>query len=141
VLEAPQTDRSPFHAKTIIMTLVVTLSSVIGNFSLAWGMRRVPADALHSTLGYITVLFNPWVALGVGMLILWLLSQMAMLSWADLSYVLPITSGGYVLTAIAAWLFLNEQISAARWIGVCLIMVGVVLVGRTHHSTTEGADV
>ncbi len=140
VLEAHKIDRSPFHVKTVVMTLVVILSSVIGNFALAWGMRRVSPDALHSPLGYITVLFDPWVALGVGMLILWLLSQMALLSWADLSYVLPVTSVGYVLTAVTAWLFLNEQISPARWAGVTLIMAGVAFVGRTEHSTTGGCE-
>jgi uncharacterized membrane protein len=61
---------------------------------------------------------------------------MALLSWADLSYVLPVTSAGYVLAAIAGRLFLREQISAARWTGIALIMSGVVLVGRTTHSTT-----
>jgi len=139
-LEAHKTDTSPFHLKTVVMTLVVTLSSVIGNFSLAWGMRRAAPNALHSALGYILVLFDPWVALGVGMLLLWLLSQMAMLSWADLSYVLPVTSIGYALTPITAWLFLNEQISPARWAGVTLIMAGVAFVGRTHHSTTGGCE-
>src|SRR5258708_2878288 len=116
VLDSPRTDRSPFHVKTVVMTLVVTLSSVIGNFALAWGMRRV------------------------SMLILWLLSQMALLSWADLSYVLPVTSLGYALTAITAWLFLKEQISPARWAGVTLIMAGVAFVGRTQHSTTGGCE-
>lgn len=119
------------------MTLVVISSSVIGNFSLTWGMRQIAPGALGSPLGYITVLFNPWVALGVILLIVWLLSQMLLLSWADLSYVLPVTSTGYVLTAISGRLFLGEQISAARWTGVTLIMAGVMLVGRTHHSTNE----
>ena len=136
VLESLQTDRSPLHVKTVVTSLVVTLSSVIGNFSLAWGMRRVSPNALLTPLGYIAVLFDPWVAIGVSLLVLWLLSQMALLSWADLSYVLPVTSVSYVLTAISAWLFLHEKISPARWAGVILIMAGVVLVGRTQHSTT-----
>jgi drug/metabolite transporter (DMT)-like permease len=102
-------------------------------------MRQTGSDALGSPLGYIAVLFNPWVALGVILLIVWLLSQMLLLSWADLSYVLPVTSAGYVLTALAGRLFLGEQISAARWAGITLIMAGVALVGRTQHSTTRGA--
>ena len=60
----------------------------------------MPAE-LATPLDYITVLFRPWVALGVLLLILWLLSRMALLSWADLSYVLPVTSIGYVLVALA----------------------------------------
>jgi drug/metabolite transporter (DMT)-like permease len=137
---APVLEAQKLHLKTVIMTLVVVLSSVIGNFLLAWGMRQTSPDALGSPVGYIAVLFNPWVALGVILLIVWLVSQMLLLSWADLSYVLPVTSAGYVLTALAGRLFLGEQISAARWAGVTLIMAGVALVGRTHHSTTRGAS-
>ena len=59
------------------------------------------------------MLFHPWVALGVVLLILWLLSRMALLSWADLSYVLPVTSVGYVLVALIGKLLLNEPITAA----------------------------
>ena len=46
------------------------------------------------------------------------------------------TLAGYVLAAIAGRLFLQERISTGRWTGIALIMSGVVLVGRTAHSTT-----
>jgi drug/metabolite transporter (DMT)-like permease len=119
--------------------VVVIFANVAGNFSLTFGMRRTGPGVFESPLGYVTALFDPWVALGVCLLVLWMLSQMALLSWADLSYVLPVTSAGYVLAAIAGRLFLQERISTARWIGVALIMTGVVLVGRTAHSTTGEA--
>jgi uncharacterized membrane protein len=124
------------NPKTIVLTLVVVLSNVIGNFSISRGMRGTDASALQSPLGYIQALFNPWVAAGVCLLILWMLSQMALLSLADLSYVLPVTSIGYVLAAVAGRLFLREQIAPTRWIGVLLIMSGVIIVGRTAHRTT-----
>ena len=84
--------------------------------------------ALATPLEYITVLFHPWVALGVLLLIVWLMSRMALLSWADLSYVLPVTSVGYVLVAIAGKVLLNEQITMKRWSGIGLIVAGVALV-------------
>jgi uncharacterized membrane protein len=127
------------HVKTVVLTLVSIFANVAGNFSLTWGMRRTGPGVLESPLGYITALFDPWVALGVCLLLLWMLSQMALLSWADLSYVLPVTSAGYVLAAIAGRLFLQERISTGRWTGIALIMSGVVLVGRTAHSTTGEA--
>jgi drug/metabolite transporter (DMT)-like permease len=127
---------SVLHLKTVVLTLVVIFASVAGNFSLTWGMRRTGPGVFESPLGYITALFDPWVALGVCLLLVWMLSQMALLSWADLSYVLPVTSAGYVLAAIAGRLFLQERISTGRWTGIALIMSGVVLVGRTAHSST-----
>src|SRR5262245_23746357 len=83
VLEARKSGQSPLHLKTVIMTLVVIWSSVLGNFALARGMRQAAPDALGSPLGYISVLFDPWVASGVTLLVVWLLSQMLLLSWAD----------------------------------------------------------
>jgi len=76
------------------------------------------------------------VGLGIVLLILWLLSRMALLSWADLSFVLPVTSVGYVLSAILGKYSLSEEISPARWAGIALIVAGTALVGRTERNTT-----
>jgi len=117
--------------KTRLFTALVVLSNVLGNFSLTWGMRQVGRVVTFSPWPYIVALFNPWVALGVSLLIVWMISQMTLLTWADLSYVLPVTSIGYVLVALAGRFFLHEAISWERWSGVGLIMLGVMLVGKT----------
>jgi uncharacterized membrane protein len=123
------------RVKSWFCAAVVVASNVIGNFFLKDGM---PAE-LAAPLDYITVLFRPEVALGVVLLILWLASRMALLSWADLSYVLPVTSVNYVLVALAGRLLLHEQISPRRWTGIGLIMAGVALVsGGTAPQTFAG---
>jgi drug/metabolite transporter (DMT)-like permease len=120
------------RVKSWICAAVVVASNVSGNFFLKAGM---PAE-LAGPLDYITVLFRPMVAFGVVLLILWLTSRMALLSWADLSYVLPVTSVNYVLVALAGTLLLHEHISARRWTGISLIMAGVALVsGATAPQT------
>ncbi len=122
------------RVKTWICATVVVLSNVFGNFFLK---RGIPAD-LPTPLAYITALFQPTVALGVLLLITWMLSRMTLLSWADLSYVLPVTAIGYVLVALLGRLLLNEEISLRRWAGILLIMGGVAMVGggsavQTHR--------
>lgn len=121
--------------KTRVFTIIVVLSNALGNFALASGMRnRVTATALD----YLTAIFSPWVMVGIGLLILWLLSRMALLSWADLSYVLPVTSLGYVANALIGRWFLNEQVTPARWAGTLLIVAGTVLVGiGSPHAEPE----
>ena len=118
------TELTRLRFKTWICATIVVLSNVFGNFFMKRGM---PAE-LPTPLAYITVLFQPWVSLGVVLLILWMLSRMALLSWADLSYVLPVTSVGYVLVALVGRVLLNEQITSKRWAGIVLIMAGVALV-------------
>lgn len=119
--------------KTWICAVLVVFSNVFGNFFLKLGM---PSE-LPTPLAYIAVLFRPWVALGVALLILWMLSRMALLSWADLSYVLPVTSVGYVLVAVVGHLLLNEQITSRRWTGILLIMAGVALVSGGAPQTVR----
>jgi drug/metabolite transporter (DMT)-like permease len=121
--------------KTRIFAVIVVLSNALGNFALAWGMRH---RSTNSVLDYLSAIFSPWVMLGISLLILWLLSRMALLSWADLSYVLPVTSLGYVASAIIGYFFLSEQITPLRWAGTFFIVAGTVLVGRgSPHTRRE----
>jgi uncharacterized membrane protein len=113
--------------KTRVFAAIVILSNALGNFALALGMRH---RFTTSIADYLTAIFSPWVMLGISLLILWLLSRMALLSWADLSYVLPITSLGYVASAVIGRFFLGEQITVQRWAGTLFIVAGTVLVGR-----------
>jgi len=124
------------RVKTRLFTALVVVSSLFGNLSLSWGMRQFGGLLSRSPLAYVRAVFNPFVALGISLLILWLFFQLALLSWADLSYVLPVTSIGYVLSALAGKLFLGEAISRYRWAGILLIVAGVMLVARTapHRS-------
>ena len=51
-----------------------------------------------------------------------------MLSQKDVSIVWPLTALGFVITSLAARIFLKEEISTVRWAGICLIVLGAVLV-------------
>ena len=76
-------------------------------------------------------MLNPFVAIGIAMLILALLTRLALLSVADLSFVLPLTAIGYILSVLLGKIFLNEQVSPNQWFGTALIFFGVMLVGST----------
>jgi uncharacterized membrane protein len=65
----------------------------------------------------------------------WLISQLSLLSRVDLSYVLPVTSISYVLTALMGKFLLHEPVSTERWIGIGLVILGVSLVARTVPRT------
>ncbi len=71
--------------------------------------------------------------------ILWLLMRMSLLSLADLSFVLPLTASGYVVTAILGKYFLHEEVTGARWLGISLVFLGVIIAGTTSRKTTEVA--
>lgn len=122
--------------KTKVLTAVVVSTNVLGNFALSWGMKHQSLALGSSPLAYIETIFTPWVLLGTVLLVVWLLSRMTLLSWADLSYVLPVTSVGYVITAFLGKYFFGEQITWQRWLGTLAIMIGMILVGLTTPNTT-----
>ncbi len=115
------------------------LTNVAGNSMLGAGMQQIGATLSFSPFDYIPALLNPWVLAGTTILILWMLTRLALLSRADLSYILPLTAIAYVLVALVGHFLLQEQISMARWAGILVISMGVVLVGGTPPRTTNGA--
>ncbi len=77
----------------------------------------------------------PPVVGGMALLGLFFFSYIALLSWADLSYVLPTTATSYLLVAVLSHFLLGEQVSWLRWTGIGLIVSGVALVFRTEART------
>jgi uncharacterized membrane protein len=101
-------------------------------------MKAMPAAQVSmNPLFYIKAMFAPLVALGILMQAFWMLFRMKLLSLADLSYVLPVTAAGYVITTLLGRIFLHEQVSTQRWIAVLLIFAGTTLVGSSRRVNTK----
>jgi uncharacterized membrane protein len=125
--------------KTQILVLLVIVTNVFGNVFLSHGMHQVGRIVSASPLDYLRAFANPWTALGIAILVIWMLSDLALLSRADLSFVLPVTASAYVLVALLGHFLLHDHISLARWIGILLITGGVILAEETPARTTTGA--
>jgi bacterial/archaeal transporter family protein len=126
------------NRKTQTLVLLVVVSNVLGNVSLSRGMHQVGRIVSASPLDYIKAFANPWTVLGVCILTIWMVSDLALLSRADLSFVLPVTASAYVLVAILGHFALHDRISWERWIGILLITGGVILAEETPARTTKG---
>jgi multidrug transporter EmrE-like cation transporter len=59
--------------------------------------------------------------------VVWILA----LSRVEVSIAYPMLSIGYVVNAVAAWYLFGESVTAARLLGIGLIIVGVVIVARS----------
>jgi drug/metabolite transporter (DMT)-like permease len=106
----------------------ITVFSTLGDSLLARGMKQLGGISLHDVSGLLLAILNPWVTVGILLLLAFFASYMSALSWADLTYVLPATSLGYVLVALIAKLGFHEEISPTRWLGIALIAAGVGFV-------------
>jgi drug/metabolite transporter (DMT)-like permease len=106
----------------------ITVFSPTGDSLLAHGMKEMGGISLHNLHSLMLAVLNPWVASGILLLLAFFASYMSALSWADLTYVLPATSLGYVLVALIARFGFHEAISPTRWLGIALITAGVGFV-------------
>jgi drug/metabolite transporter (DMT)-like permease len=93
-----------------------------------------PVSALAHT--GTTIFANPWIWLGISSLIAFFVSYMLVLSWADYTFVQPLSSVAYGVTALFGYLILGERVSPLRWVGIAVICLGVFIVGRTTPRTT-----
>jgi undecaprenyl phosphate-alpha-L-ara4N flippase subunit ArnE len=60
-----------------------------------------------------------------------------LLSVRDVSLIWPLTSLGFVLTALAARVVRHEDVSGLRWTGVIIIVIGAALVAWSEQSKTK----
>jgi len=126
------------NRKTQILVLLVIVTNVLGNVSLSRGMHQVGRIVSASPFDYLRAFANPWTVAGICILIIWMLSDLALLSRADLSFVLPVTASGYVLVALMGHFLLHDHISWERWVGILMITGGVILAEETPARTTKG---
>jgi drug/metabolite transporter (DMT)-like permease len=115
----------------------VTVFAAAGDSMLSHGMKQVGSISLHHLQSVIFALLNPWVALGILLLLAFFAAYMTALSWADLTYVLPATSLGYVILALVARFVLHEHVSTLRWLGIALITGGVGFVAGGPEITVH----
>jgi drug/metabolite transporter (DMT)-like permease len=92
--------------------------------------RPVTRPAIVHLLGHAVRPGVMW--LGLALQAVAFFALLALLSWADVSFVVPATALNYVVGAAGSALFLRERVNRVRWAGVCLVClgVGVMLAGE-----------
>jgi drug/metabolite transporter (DMT)-like permease len=123
-----------------LVLLAVTVFGSFGNVCLARGMREFGPVTRANWHLLLRAFANLWILAGVCLLILFFISYLDALSWADLTYVLPATAFGYVLTALLGKLLLQEGVPLAHWLGIGLIMAGVGFVAAGPAVTTPSSS-
>lgn len=62
-----------------------------------------------------------------------------LMSKSDISFLWPMTGLSFVFATFAAVFFLGESVSASRWAGVVLIMLGAALISYSEHQKPKAA--
>jgi len=131
ILHAPALETDPcVKFKKVLIYLAIACCNGAGDVMLKRGMDDIGQIHLSNWTHIFSAFVDPWVILGITFLAGFFYAYLTALSWADLTYVLPATAFGYVVTAFLSRFFLHEAVSPWRWAGVLLITCGVGLVAR-----------
>ncbi len=117
--------------KTILLLCSLIACSSLGEILSAKGMQQVGAVSFRprALLGAVwRMVRNPFLIAGVVALAVSFFSFISLLSYADLSFVVPLTAVGYITNTLGGRFFLRERIARARWQGTLLVTGGVALI-------------
>jgi len=116
----------------IILVLVSVMLGAFGQISMKKGLKNKPIQINQlASMKIFDTVFEPYVFLGALLYIAATLVWFVVLSNADLSYAYPLIGLGYIVTTAFAFLYLGESVALVRWLGIIMIVIGAVLVGRT----------
>ncbi len=118
----------PFWILVIAVCLGVT-----GQMFLKQGLTQLGEYTLKTVLAHLPQIFSNFLVLGgflcyLASSILWIV----VVSRVPLSYAYPMIGLGYVLIVFLSMVYLKEEVSLLRWIGVGVICLGIFIISRTH---------
>ncbi|HOV87729.1 MAG TPA: EamA family transporter [Syntrophobacteraceae bacterium] len=117
---------------TMLMIGIIVLSNAAGDVFITKGMKQIGEIPLTKprrlwlTAGKVAT--NRNFLLGLCLLAVSFAAFLAVLSWEDMSFIVPATSVVYVVTILGARFILKEHIDGLRWLGTCLVCAGVALM-------------
>ena len=85
----------------------------------------------------LTALTSPLTWLAMGLMIISLLSWLYVLRYIPLSIAFPLSRVVDILVPLSCWIVLNENISARRWCGIVLVVIGVILTAKPAAQLKE----
>lgn len=116
-----------------ILTLIfisVTISAV-AQITLKQGMSTAAVQQSLSAGGlqiFIAVISSLYVWLGLILYALGAVLWLGVLAKTDVSIAYPFVGLGFILTAVFGVFLLGEAFSVIRFVGTCLVVLGIILV-------------
>jgi drug/metabolite transporter (DMT)-like permease len=124
--------------KVILILIVALVLEAVGVVFLSAGLKEMgEMKAVSATeIGRLVKrgVTNGKLLLGVLLETIFFLCLLVLLKQNDVSLIWPLTSLGFVLTALSAKFLLHEHVTGTRWLGVALIVLGAALVSWSEKA-------
>ena len=121
--------------KSIFLILISVAFAATGQITLKVGMNKVGAVNIGTysqvVEGIAKIITTPMVILGLLFYVLAASLWLVVLSRVPLSLAYPMVALGYVIVVFLSWIALKEVVPPSRWIGLAIICLGVIFVGKS----------
>lgn len=117
-----------------MLILIGVLLNATAQLLLKMGVR--PLGVIHMQWAPLvkagfSLAIDPYIIAGLACYVMSVIVWLLALSRTAVSVAYPMLSIGYIVTAMLAWVYLDERMSPMRWAGICVIILGVFLVARS----------
>jgi len=116
----------------IALLFLIVVSGTAGELCVSRAMKSVgevhdfrPRSILRFVLQSLRL---RWMWLGIALMCLGFFSLLAILSFQEVSFVVPVSALSYAAGAFGAKAFLGERINRNRWVGIAVVCIGVTIV-------------
>ncbi len=123
--------------KLLLILLIGLVFESTGVVLLKKGMNQIGEVKQVSAAEIVRVVragaTNANILLGVFFEALFFACLLVLMSKSEISFLWPLTGLSFVFATFAAILFLDERVSAIRWVGVVMIVMGAALISYSQH--------
>jgi drug/metabolite transporter (DMT)-like permease len=124
-----------------MVLLAAILCSVLGQFTLKAGAKILgPIGAANLVEKVIAMATQPLIIGGLALYAVSSIGFIVVLSRANISIVSPLLSISYLFTVLGGKIIFNEPVPPLRFVGVALIMAGVILVLKGQAPGVTGGN-
>lgn len=117
----------------LVLVALCVLLGACGQILMKHGMNQIGEihgiSELVSPNTLLKVITNWAVILGVALYAATLLLWLGAMSTLNVSFMYPLISLGYIVTAVLALIFLKENVALLRWAGIVVVVTGCFLIG------------
>jgi len=114
----------------LLLVLVCIIIGVFGQLAMKRGMNTIGVIGLRDIFSsrVFSIIFQKYVFIGIMLYVSATLIWLVILSQEELSFVYPLISIAYVITAILSKFLFNESLTIFRFFGILLICGGVYFI-------------
>lgn len=117
-----------------VLVLMVICATTVGDVFRSLGMRQhgeihdFRPGAIGSAMGMVWR--NSYVIISTCAMAVSFFSFMKLVSIAPMSFAVPMSAATFIPETLLARVLLKENVDWQRWIGIALILVGVVFISQ-----------